>query len=66
RVPSLKVEAVDTTGAGDAFTAALAWRLGLGESLVEAARYAVRVGAAAVTRPGAQASYPTAEEVPAP
>jgi ribokinase len=62
RVASPKVEAVDTTGAGDAFTAALAWRLGLGESLPEAAAYAVRVGAAAVTRKGAQESFPTAEE----
>ncbi|MFB8037013.1 ribokinase [Streptomyces sp. NPDC056004] len=65
-VPSLKVEAVDTTGAGDAFTAALAWRLGLGEELAQAAAFAVRVGAAAVTRQGAQASFPTAHEVPAP
>ncbi|MET9658092.1 ribokinase [Streptomyces sp. NPDC006510] len=64
-VPSPKVEAVDTTGAGDAFTAALAWRLGLGEELTDAAAFAVRVGAAAVTRQGAQASFPTAEEVPA-
>ncbi|MFF9511977.1 ribokinase [Streptomyces sp. NPDC014724] len=65
-VPSPEVEAVDTTGAGDAFTAALAWRLGLGEELTEAAAFAVRVGAAAVTRQGAQASFPTAEEVSAP
>ncbi|MFB7078009.1 ribokinase [Streptomyces sp. NPDC056308] len=65
-VPSLQVEAVDTTGAGDAFTAALAWRLGLGEELTEAAAFAVRVGAAAVTRQGAQASFPTAEEVSGP
>lgn len=63
RVPSVKVEAVDTTGAGDAFTAALAWRLGQSESLFEAAAYAARVGAAAVARPGAQESFPTAEEV---
>ncbi|MEW2162031.1 ribokinase [Streptomyces sp. NPDC007084] len=65
RVPSVPVEAVDTTGAGDAFTAALAWRLGRGESLTEAAGYAARVGAVAVTRAGAQESFPTAEEVAA-
>ncbi|MCX5090392.1 ribokinase [Streptomyces sp. NBC_00365] len=63
RVPSVKVETVDTTGAGDAFTAALAWRLGLDEPLAEAAAYAARVGAAAVTRAGAQESFPTAAEV---
>lgn len=62
RVPSVKVDAVDTTGAGDAFTAALAWRLGTGESLTETAAYAARVGAASVTKAGAQASYPTAAE----
>ncbi|MFE0960220.1 ribokinase [Streptomyces fungicidicus] len=65
RVPSVKVRAVDTTGAGDAFTAALAWRLGAGEPLAEAAAYAARVGAVTVTREGAQASYPTAAEVAA-
>ncbi|MGI5197865.1 ribokinase [Streptomyces sp. CA-288835] len=64
-VPSVKVDAVDTTGAGDAFTAALAWRLGLGEALAESAAYAARVGAVAVTREGAQASFPTAPEVAA-
>ncbi|MEU2713476.1 ribokinase [Streptomyces sp. NPDC007205] len=63
RVESVKVDAVDTTGAGDAFTAALAWRLGSGFPLAEAAAYAARVGAAAVTKRGAQESYPTAEEV---
>jgi ribokinase len=59
----VKVDAVDTTGAGDAFTAALAWRLGAGESLADSAAYAARVGAVAVTREGAQASFPTAEEI---
>ncbi|MFD9861399.1 ribokinase [Streptomyces alboflavus] len=65
RVPSVKVAAVDTTGAGDAFTAALAWRLGAGEDLESAARYAAKVGALAVTRAGAQVSYPSGAEVAA-
>ncbi|MFF3202534.1 ribokinase [Streptomyces sp. NPDC002962] len=65
RVSSVKVAAVDTTGAGDSFTAALAWRLGTGSALAEAAAYAARVGAAAVTRRGAQESFPTAREVEA-
>lgn len=64
-VPGVRVEAVDTTGAGDAFTGALATRLARGDSLPEAARFAVRVGAAAVTKPGAQPSYPTAAELDA-
>jgi ribokinase len=65
RVSSVKVDVVDTTGAGDAFTAALAYRLGAGSPLAEAAGYAARVGAAAVTKEGAQVSFPTAGEVDA-
>jgi ribokinase len=61
----MRVRAVDTTGAGDAFTGALAWRLSVGDDLETAARFAVRVGAAAVTKAGAQESYPTLEEVEA-
>ncbi|MFF1872551.1 ribokinase [Streptomyces sp. CB03911] len=63
RLPSPVVEAVDTTGAGDAFTGALAWRLGAGDDLATAAGLAVRVGAATVTRQGAQSSFPTPEEL---
>ncbi|MFE6774529.1 ribokinase [Streptomyces sp. NPDC057702] len=65
RLASPEVDAVDTTGAGDAFTAALAWRLGRGDDLRAAAAFAVRVGAAAVTARGAQESYPTLERVAA-
>ena len=52
------VEAVDTTGCGDAFTGAVAHQLAAGASLQEAVRFAVEVGALAATREGAQASYP--------
>ncbi|MEE1928920.1 ribokinase [Streptomyces sp. TRM 70351] len=57
------VTAVDSTGAGDAFTGALAWRLARGDALPDAVRVAVRVGALAVTRAGAQPSFPTAAEL---
>ena len=53
------MQAVDTTGSGDAFAGALVAKLADGHSLVEAARFAARVGAFAATRRGAQASYPT-------
>jgi ribokinase len=62
-VPSPRVEVVDTTGAGDAFTGALCLRLAAGEDLVAAARFAARVGAAAVRSAGAQSSYPRPADV---
>lgn len=52
------VSAVDTTGAGDAFTGALATRIAAGDSLGQAAGVAVRVGSYSVQHAGAQASYP--------
>lgn len=52
-----RVTAVDTTGCGDAFTAATAARLAAGASLPEAAEFAARAGALAATLPGAQSSY---------
>ncbi len=61
--PAPKVEAVDTTGAGDAFVGALAARLAGGASLEEAVPYAVLAGAAAVAQAGAQGSLPTPEVV---
>lgn len=64
-VPAPEVEVVDTTGAGDAFVGALAARLALGDPLPDAAAYAARAGAAAVTREGAQGALPTPEIVEA-
>ncbi|MGO1284084.1 MAG: ribokinase [Brachybacterium sp.] len=58
RIPPAAVEAVDTTGAGDAFIGALALGLARGESLAQAARLASQVGAYATTGAGAQPSYP--------
>ena len=62
-VPAPTVEPVDTTAAGDAFCGALADALVDGADLVRAAEWAVRVGAAATLRPGAQPSLPTSAEV---
>ncbi|MEE4541158.1 ribokinase [Streptomyces sp. V4-01] len=56
RVPAVRVPVVDTTGAGDAFTGALAWRLAEGDGLAAAVGWAVRAGAAAVGEAGAQLS----------
>jgi ribokinase len=64
RIPAHHVEAVDTTGAGDAFCGALAQALDSGADLVEAARWAARAAAASVTRVGAQDGMPRREEVP--
>ncbi|WP_083528051.1 ribokinase [Curtobacterium ammoniigenes] len=62
-VPAPTVDAVDTTGCGDAFMGAVAARLADGDSLLAAARYATLVGAFAATREGAQPSYPTFADI---
>jgi ribokinase len=64
-LPSPEVDVVDTTGAGDAFVGALATQLARDARLEEAVAYAVRAGAAAVTREGAQGALPTPEVVEA-
>jgi ribokinase len=63
RIAPTRVDAVDTTGAGDAFTGAVAARLAAGDTLVDAARYASVAAAMAATRKGTQTAYPTAAEV---
>jgi ribokinase len=61
-VPARPASPVDTTGAGDAFTGALAVGLALGRGLVESASWGAAVAAYAVGRPGAQASFPRGAE----
>ena len=61
--PAHKVKAVDTTAAGDAFTAALTVKYISSGDIKEAIRFANVVGAITVTRVGAQPSLPTVEEV---
>ena len=57
------VKPVDTTAAGDAFTAALSCALAEGMNLSDAARFTNRVAAIVVTRLGAQISMPARSEV---
>jgi ribokinase len=62
-VPGFRVEAVDTTAAGDIFNGALAVALGEGEGLFEAVRFAQAAAAISVTRAGAQPSAPRRREI---
>ena len=57
------VEAIDATGAGDTFTAALTVALVEGQSPQDALEFACAAGAAATTRMGAQPSLPMRHEV---
>ena len=59
----MKVDAVDATAAGDAFTGSLAVGLAQGQALADAALFANRVAALSVTKLGAQPSMPTREAV---
>jgi len=60
-----RVEAVDSTGAGDAFCGAFAAAISRGETLAVALRYGVWAGSIATTIPGAQQSSPTLETIEA-
>ena len=64
-VPAERVEAVDTTAAGDTFNGALCVALVEGKCLADAVRFASKASAIAVTRMGAQASVPMRAEVDA-
>ena len=62
-VPSFKVNAVDTTAAGDTFCGAFAVALVEEKSLKESLRFASAAAAISVTRIGAQPSAPKREEI---
>ncbi len=57
------VDAIDTTGAGDAFNGALAVAIAEDRPLEEAARRAITAGALATTKVGAREGMPTAAEL---
>ena len=65
KIPGITVDVVDTTGAGDAFNAALATALGEGLDLVEATRFAVIGGGLCCTRLGVIPALPYRQELDA-
>ena len=64
-VEATRVEAVDTTAAGDTYNGVLATMIAEGRSLKDAAREASVAAAISVTRMGAQPAAPTRDEVAA-
>ncbi len=64
-VPAFRVDAVDTTAAGDAFTGALAVAWGEGRDIVEAVRWANAAGAACVRKVGASNALPARADIDA-
>jgi len=65
RVAAPRVDAVDTTGAGDAFVGAFAWALASGMDEASAARVGCAIAADSVLRPGTQSSFPAPERAAA-
>ena len=63
RVSAPKVNAVDTTGAGDAFVGVFAFGLASGKNPEDAMMLGIKVASMSVTRKGAQSSYPSQAEI---
>jgi len=62
-VPSPRVEAIDTTAAGDVFNGAIAVAISEGMELEKAVEFACEAASISVTRMGAQSSAPYRKEV---
>lgn len=62
-VEAVKVNAIDTVGAGDTFVAAFAVAYSSGADLLDAVRFANQAAAFTTTRKGAQSSFPNSEEL---
>ena len=63
RVSAPTVNAVDTTGAGDAFVGVFAFGLASGKNPEDAMKLGIKVASMSVTRKGAQSSYPSHAEI---
>lgn len=63
RMPTMRVKAVDTTGAGDCFVGAMTVALSEGKDLQEAIEFANQAAAISVTRKGAQTAMPSRDEI---
>lgn len=64
-LPRLNVNAIDTTGAGDAFNGGFVMALSEGRDLFEALRYGNATGALSVTKLGTAPAMPTRAEIDA-
>src|SRR5258705_733548 len=64
-IPAMKVTAMDTTAAGDVFSAALVVAIMEGKNIVRATEFACKAASLSVTKLGAQASAPYRNEVDA-
>ena len=62
-MPAYKVDATDTTGAGDCFNGTFTARLSEGDDFFAAAQFASAASAISVTRPGAGLAMPYKDEV---
>ena len=62
-IEALKVDVIDTTGAGDAYNGGLAAAIAEGKDIIEAARFANVVGALSVTKIGTAPAMPFREDI---